>query len=212
MKPKIWVFDVDGTLVDSLSVSYKIDSEIIREFGGNVPDIESYRGVLGEGSWNDFYRKFGVDIETERALELYYSRISQSGHKPIPGARDLLKRLSEGGTERAVVSINESRDHILNKLSSAGLEEYFMSEDVYCEKDSKEKVLKEVCSKRGATPQEVLYVGDTAKDVREARTAGLRTAAISNKFSYNPHNLIRQANPDYLVADITDLSKLLEEK
>ena len=104
MKPKIWVFDVDGTLVDSLSISYRVDSEIIREFGGNVPDIEDYRKLLGEGGWDDFYRKFGVDMETERALELYYSRVSQYGQRAISGARDLLQTLSENNVGRAIVS------------------------------------------------------------------------------------------------------------
>lgn len=212
MKPKLLVFDVDGTLVDSLSVSYDVDKKIISEFGGNVPSMETYRGCIGEGNWNDFYRKFGVNIDTERALELYYSRISQFDQKAIPGAKDLLQKLSDSDVARAIVSINKRQDYVLDKLRMAGLENYFTPKDIYCEGDNKVMAIKEACSKRGITPQAALYIGDTAKDVREARAAGLKTVAISNKFSFNTKDIIMQSNPDYLFTDISDLTSFLEGK
>ncbi len=209
MKPKLWIFDVDGTLIDSLSISYDVDKQIIKEMGGNVPDIEEYRRSLGEYSWNEFYNRFGVK-DVEGALSFYYAKVAKSTHRAIPGARNLLQKIVNNNIARAVVSINESQDHVISRLRLSGLDAYFTADDVYCETDNKTRAIKQACSRRNIAPENALYIGDTAKDVREARTVGVRTAAISNRFSYNPDDLIRRENPDYLITDIFDLVSLLE--
>lgn len=210
MKPKLVIFDVDGTLVDSLSISYDIDSQIIAELGGRVPDVETYREHLGEKDWEDFYKTFGVK-ETSRALSLYHTKASQKKSVAISGTEELLEQIRSNNILTAIVSVNKDLDHIISKLQSAGLEKYFDKHSIHCVSNIKTEAIRRECEDRKVSFNEALYVGDTAKDIREARAAGIRTVAISNKHSYNPDSLIRQANPDYIFKDIIDMVSLLQE-
>ena len=208
---KLLIFDVDGTLVDSLRISYDVDSRIIRELGGEVPDFKNYRKNLGEKDWSEFYSGFSVK-DTALALSLYYNRVNRRKYRAIPGVKELLQKLADRPIAKTVISINESSSCVISKLRAAGLKNYFSTDSVHCGRDNKIRAIREEYTKRNICPQDVLFVGDTAKDVREARAAGVRVAAISNKFSYNPEYLITQANPDYLFTDISEIASLLGDK
>jgi len=217
MKPKLWIFDVDGTLVDSLSASYAIDQTIIEKLGdGNAPDIDTYRQLLGEKNWQEFYANFGV-TDYEKALHHYYYMMSKIYTAPIPlkaipGVKKLLRKLQGQNVPRTIISINGSLDSVINKLDRTNLLKYFDKDSIHVTDDSKKEVIVGECERREIQPAETVYIGDTAKDVREGRAAGVKTIAIANQYSYNPSGVIERAKPDYLVRDISDISQLLENR
>ncbi len=214
------IFDVDGTLVDTLQPGYRVDCSLIKQLGGRSPNLHEYRRQLGTGSWDQFYAAFGVS-DTKSATALYYEQMADAQAQLIPGAREIVA-LARGKpvisvhsidietNTPSVVSLNSSKEVVLKRLAKSGLDSFFNPKQVLAVPDSKTGAVIATCSLLGYEPQDVLYVGDTAKDVREAKAAGVLTAAVAHPdFGYNDRDMVQVENPDFLFDDIRDLTDLL---
>ncbi len=209
MNYKLALFDLDGTLVDTLRKFYETDSEVIRAMGGNVPDIETIRRVIGEDSnWEEYYKRFGIN-DGKRADELYGEKSRFILPKVIPGVKETLEDLAVKRVDLGVASMNP---HLMKTITllDGQLGYNFSNENIYPVKNNKVKALIDAVSRHGLSPQEAVYIGDMAKDVREAKEAGLVNVGVANEYSYNPLELIRSANPDHLFKDIREVKKLFK--
>lgn len=207
MNSKLWIFDVDGTLVDSLKYSYEIDKGLVQRYGGSIPDLDSYREAIQMGNWDKFYEGFGIQDPEKRKnlLERYYDEASKVPLQPLPYAHELLKYLRRKRTTIAIVSINKSLEKVIDKLRKTDLEKYFDRENIQFAESKKTGCIRKQCEKTKVSYKEAIFVGDTAKDVIEAREAGVKTAAIIGESSYHPEKMIVDSRPDYLFKDLKEI-------
>ncbi len=179
VQPQAVLFDLDGTLVDSLPTIGAAMSAALKEFGHHIdvatiiPQIGAPMPVLAAeltGASEDEAEQIN-----ERYLSLYYDDFIQKT-KPFDGATELLDRLRAAGVALGVVTNkNEHGAHMMVDIQ--GWEPTF---DVVVGRDTTARPKPwpdgtlHGLQVLGATPEQAALVGDTEFDMGAGRDAGLR--------------------------------------
>src|SRR3984893_12539173 len=224
--PRLLVFDLDGTLIDSRTDLCNSVNAALTHFGKPVlPDavISSY---IGDGASLLVRRAFGDpegDVHDEEyvteALTFFldYYRIHKLDHTFLyPGVLESLKaiRAAHPGMLMAVLTnkpVKPSRDI----CAHFGLSRFFFQNyggNSFHTKKPATHGLQTLIAEAGAiarrpiSPTETIMIGDTDTDVLTARNSGARS--IGCTFGLKPHSLV-DAPPDYLAHTPTDWLRIL---
>lgn len=180
---RLLVFDLDGTLVDSLpGIAFSIDAAL-RAFGFPAsqrelapligpPVREILAAVSGAGNPEALDR-------LERAFRASYDVEGWRRTECLPGVPDMLWNLMTGGIELWVATNKPAlpTGRILSELNLAG---FFR--EVACRDSrfaSKGALLIDLLARHGMNRDECLMVGDTAEDGRAAEAAGIACAIVN---------------------------------
>ena len=184
--PKAIIFDVDGTLVDSVDQHARAWQDTFREFGHDIP-FDHIRSQIGKGGDQLLPVFLG---ETERndhgeALESRRSDILKGTYlptiKPFPAVRDLMQRLIERGTKIVLASSAKSSE-LQHYKKIANIEDLITTETTSddAEKSKPHPDIFQAALARlgGLEPADAIVVGDTPYDAEAAAKAGLRTVGV----------------------------------
>ena len=212
--PQLVMFDLDGTLVDSVPDLAAAVDEMLARRGRPPAGIERVREWVGNGSPILVRRALagsiehaGVD-ETEAAVALAdfldaYAR-DHTATTVYPGVLKLLGWLREQGVALAVVT-NKPLQFVAPILEQTGLGEFawIIGGDSLPVKKPDPAGLLHVLRSAGVAAQHSLFVGDSRNDVLAARAAGVPVVAVS--YGYNHGRPIAEENPDLLVDSLDAL-------
>jgi phosphoglycolate phosphatase len=207
---RAFVFDLDGTLVDSKLDLANSVNEMLREMGWPALDAELVTTYVGHGAPKLIASVLGAEsseVQRREGLAIFLKHYGQhklENTRAYPGVVEGLRMLE--GTPMAVLS-NKPTKMSREILEGLGLAHYFRS--VYGG-DSFEKkkpdpigalaILKEL----GATPAEAAMVGDSDVDVQTARNAGMLAVAVT--YGFGQHD--KKSNlADVYVGSLTELAK-----
>lgn len=182
---KAVIFDLDGTLSDSIhSIKYCAD-RAVAPFGCGPFSVEQYCYFVGDGAANLIKRALqaGGDeelIHFEEAFTLYkklFAKDCMYQVKPYEGIRELLTALKKRGAAIAVLS-NKPHPETVNVIESLFGRGYFdmiqgQKENVAI-KPSPEGVF-QILEQLKLTAEEILYLGDTSTDMKTGKAAGAFT-------------------------------------
>ena len=185
---KIAVFDLDGTLVNSLTDLALSVNAALRAEGLPVHPIERYKHFVGNGRDMLVRRAMGAkaeDIELfNSVMEIYnreYKLHCNDNTTAYDGCADLLRGLSERGIMTAVLSNkpDEFVEAILGKLyPEHRFDEAWGQKPQYpCKPDG--AALNAILQLHSVEPQECVYIGDSNVDVYTAQNAGVKIAGVS---------------------------------
>ncbi|MGD8452064.1 MAG: HAD family hydrolase [Phycisphaerae bacterium] len=184
--PPACIFDLDGTLVDSLPDIAGALNDCLDLLGLSVRPVEDYRYMVGEGIPMLCRRAIGgthphlVNRLAELARARY--RIRPLGNtKPYPGVTEMLDRLRSGGTRLAVLS-NKPHELTTRIVRTLWPDDRFACIQGYVEehlrKPNPHHVL-EICENLGVPPADTWLVGDTPTDVETAVRAGAHCLGVT---------------------------------
>lgn len=173
---KYFIFDVDGTLLNSAEVDQQCLQQMLREFG-QEHTLEELRPSFGKPG-RQTLADLGFSGEAaERAMDrwegLTLERIAEV--RAFNGVEAMLKALHERGCRCGIVT---SRTHYQYDygFSPLGLDGYFDAvicmEDAPCTKPAPDPLL-ECLRRMGGEPGEAVYVGDGEGDMQCAAAAGV---------------------------------------
>jgi phosphoglycolate phosphatase len=202
-------FDWNGTLLDDWAPSYGAVGAIFSTFGLKVPTEDEYRREIS-GNYMQFYLNHGIPRPaTEEgmvALKADLNRIRADfldkhweSAKIAPGARQLLRRLSNQKVLTAIVSAGEPV-MLQKQLVRFQVRSYFGKDMVIggaYGKDGKFNALSGLASRFELAPESCVYVDDTYDGLLSAKQVGMKTIAILN--GYNTPEAIAKAKPDFSV-------------
>ncbi len=202
----VYLFDVDGTLLDSGADIYETVREILR--GHPVNGLEPARVQRYIGfHLIEMFRDLLPDYSEEQYQELirrYRELYPARGHRltrVYPGVRQALAAL--GG--RKATATTKSSATVRAVLDQFGLLRYIdhpQGTDGFAAKPAPD-VIFAALSGLGARPEDCLLVGDSAADMEAGRRAGVRLCAV--RYGYgNPRDLAR-FEPDFWIDDLRDL-------
>ncbi|MEJ2357157.1 MAG: HAD-IA family hydrolase [Deinococcales bacterium] len=207
MRPVI-VFDLDGTLVDSLPDIVASFLQAFPAVGLAAPEEGAVRATLGQ-PLETMYRAFAPTEHVDALCDSYrahYDAHMADHSRPYPGVPELLTELGRRGYLRAVASTKrtDTARRLVQATGLAGLLDHVEGSDAAPYKPAPDVVLRavEAAGGRGAW-----MVGDTAGDVLAGRAAGLRTYAVS--WGTHGEEALASARPDALEPDLTALPSLL---
>jgi HAD superfamily hydrolase (TIGR01509 family) len=200
------VFDVDGTLVNSIEGMTIAADRAARALGYRV-NIDMVRRALSsdEPLW-DIVAPPRSRIDPDLPARLrrdtlrHYSDVLESSVEPFEGLAASLARLREAGVRLAIYT--GSRGESFRPLQKAGLLEWFdpvlTALDVTRPKPHPEG-LQRILEQSGVAAGEAAYVGDSPHDMLAGRAAGMRTVGVLTGVADSA--LLSRAGADHLVAD-----------
>lgn len=212
-RPQLILFDLDGTLIDSVRLILDSYHHTLRSHGLPVRTDEEWLRGLGTPLTVQF-SDWGHDAEKLQALIATYREYNLEHHDRMvtvyPGVVDAVKAIREAGVRTGLVT-SKNRNGALRGLGLAGLTEMMdvlvCADEVTNPKPHPEPVEKAV-KLLGGNVIETIYVGDSIHDMQSGRAAGVRTAAaLWGPFGRS--HLIG-ASPDYWLDSPADLPRLLE--
>jgi phosphoglycolate phosphatase len=213
------LFDLDGTLVNSIpDLAYCVD-EMMRQVGLPPPGQEQVARWVGNGVERLVKRALTSDFSAEPAaplfeqalalfLELYAVNHSRNS-RLYPEAKATLEWLRVREIHLACVT-NKAARFTLPLLAHLGIASCFglvLSGDSLPAKKPDPLPLLRAAEFFQVKPDRCLMVGDSVNDVQAARAAGFPVVAVS--YGYNHGLDIRSAEPDAVIDSLGDLPALL---
>ncbi|UCF21069.1 MAG: HAD-IA family hydrolase [Gemmatimonadota bacterium] len=207
------LFDLDGTLVDSLELILSSYRHTMAEHVGRVPPDDAWLRTMGMPLRVQL-RSFADSPAQLEAMFRTYVAHNAAHHdrlvREFPGMTAAVTALRNAGFRLGVVT-SKIRDHARRELRSCGLDGLFTSlvsaDDVTEPKPHPQPVIKGLES-LDLDPADALFVGDSLYDLQAGRAAGVRTAAAL----WGPFDRDRLAEgtPDYWLEDISELLVILQ--
>lgn len=214
-KIKACIFDLDGTLIDSMGIWRAIDVEFFDIYGKKMPeDYQSRIEGMSIIEVADFtIKEYGFEITSDvllkmwndMAFDFYSNRI---GFKK--GAKEYLEKCKEKGIKTAVVTSNSKvlYDAIASNL---GLEEFInitiTGEDVKNGKPHPEGYLT-AAERLGVKAEECIVFEDLVTGIQSGIAAGMTTCAMYDDYSANQDELKKQTAmyyfEDFCKVDLLD--------
>jgi HAD superfamily hydrolase (TIGR01509 family) len=181
------IFDIDGTLLDSVDLHARAWAEALALYGHDLP-FEKVREQIGKGGdqlmpvflTESEIARVGEKLEADRGAlfkERYLPKV-----RPFPGVRALLQRLKGDGRKLALAS-SAKKDELEIYKKIAGIEDLIeadtSSDDADRSKPNPDIFVAALQRLRGVPPEDALAVGDTPYDAIAAAKAGIRTIGVT---------------------------------
>jgi HAD superfamily hydrolase (TIGR01509 family) len=214
------MFDLDGTLIDSVPVYYEIIDIVFAELGVPAVSRETLLEAMddGEFDWNCVLpenMKSRKEELTEKARGIIDEIAPPMFHnqiKLIPGTDEILKKIAVTGIKIGLVTSTPAQRMAVKMipLSNAGvahlLEVIVTADDVRHKKPSAEPLVQ--CSQKLGVPlKKCVYVGDTRVDIRAGKAAGMKTVGVLTGF--DDYDALINEMPDAIINSIAQLKEAL---
>ncbi|GAB3392879.1 phosphoglycolate phosphatase [Azotobacter armeniacus] len=209
--PKLAMFDLDGTLVDSVPDLAAAVDRMLVQLGRAPAGVERVRLWIGNGAPVLVRRALAGSLEhtqvdaaeAETALALFMEAYADNHAltRVYPGVPETLDWLHEREVQLALIT-NKPERFLPELLADKGLDSYFrwiVGGDTLPQQKPDPAALLWVMSKAGVAAEEALFIGDSRNDVLAARAAGVACVALS--YGYNHGRPIAEEGPA-LVLDV----------
>jgi phosphoglycolate phosphatase len=211
------IFDLDGTLVDSLPDLLRALNALLAEHGRRPLVVDEVRMMVGDGVHKLVERGFDatgaaagtrLDELARRFVDLYEGHTIDHS-RPFPGAEQALADLTAAGWTLAVCT-NKPYQASVEMLEGLGLARYLKvitgGDSTPYKKPDPRHVLATLES-LGATPAQAVFVGDSPNDAEAARAAGLPLVLVTFGYTRVP---VTELGADVLIDSLGELSGALE--
>ena len=186
MSIKAFIFDLDGTLIDTEKIYRRAWPAAVREMGYEMSDelFLSFRSLGRPFVYDKFREAFGEDFDYDKARRLrkpiFDEIVKNEGISLKPGALELLGFLRERGIVTAVATATDgARAH--DYMEMVGLNDYvdkLISARMVEEGKPSPMVYEYACSELGRSPSECVAVEDAPNGIKSAHAAGLRVIMV----------------------------------
>lgn len=211
------VFDLDGTLLDTLPDLVVLTNAALNEQGFPSRTTDEVHSFVGNGARALMYQAVPTDATPEQAeaamrrwMELY-PVIGNKLTKPYPHMEETLAELSRRGVGLGVLSnkfdqgVHDVIDAYLPNLFAV---QYGERADIP-RKPNPTGLLRSI-AELGSVPCRTAYVGDSPGDVAVSRNAG--TFAVGVAWGYHHADALREAGADLVIEDARELLQLVDAR
>lgn len=217
---RLILFDIDGTLLDAGESSWRSFACVVGQFVGHEVATKrfSFAGMTDPQIMRELLLENGLSSERasqvlgdalERYQSHYLSHLKYAGIRPLPGARDLIKRLAAVAPEQRVLGILSGNMEALvaPKLEAAGIPASSFDIGSFGSDNADRDMLPAIAVQRGERllktnilPCEVAIVGDTPRDIGCARHFGAVSIAVAT--GHYTIEQLKAAGPTCVVASL----------
>jgi HAD superfamily hydrolase (TIGR01509 family) len=214
------MFDLDGTLIDSTDVYYRIVEVVLERLGLPVVSRPTILDAARDGDF-DWNRVLPEDTGGSRddliqagweLVQEIYPDMFRNGVDLVPGAASSMQALADAGMDIGIVT-STPRVHMRDKLGlldKAGVLDLvrcvITADDTELKKPAPDPLL--ACGRQlGVSAEKNMYVGDTRVDILAGRAAGMKTIGVLTGFDGRP--VLESVRPDAILASVAHLGDLL---
>lgn len=215
---KTVIFDLDGTLLDTLDDLTAAVNYCMETYGGPVHTREEVRGKVGNGIYVLMEKALPGGREHPRyeacmkAFSPYYQEHMLDHTAPFSGIEKLLTDLQERGYKMAIVSnkfdaaVKELNQRFFPDTISVAIGE---AEDRGIRKKPAPDTVFQAMRELGSEPEESIYVGDSEVDIQTAGNAGIPCISVS--WGFKTPEFLRENGAQALVDTPEELLQAIEQ-
>ena len=214
MKYDTYLFDFDGTLVDSMpafiSVMLRILDENNIKYESDIIKIITPLGYAGTAKY--FSEKLGLKVEADKALELMNKYAYDEYAYNIPAKNNVIETLKKLKEQGADLNILTASPHLVLDVCLKRLGIYDIFTNVWSCDDFKTtkanpEIYKMAAEKIGKPVCEVLFLDDNYNADKTAAAAGMKVCGVYDKSSEEYADEIKSVS-DYYIKDFAELLDL----
>jgi len=213
------VFDLDGTLLNTIEDLGSSMNEVLRHYGFPEHSIDAYRLMVGNGMMNLLKTSIPPEerkrIDMERAFRMFrqiYAERYMDKTVPYEGIRELVTWLAARGIKLAVNS--NKRDDYTKGL----MKKFFVSipfvriygEQTKFPRKPDPAAALEIASAMEEAPEEILYIGDSEVDMETGRNAGMDTVGVL--WGFRSRSELEANNAVYIASEPKNIRSLFDEE
>ncbi len=212
------IFDLDGTLLDTLDDIVDSANNALYTLGIEPIQKEKYKEFIGDGVKDLFkkvleYRNVFSEEILEKCIKLMkeeYSKNCLNKTKPYEGIYNVLDFLKTNNYKMSILSNKQNIftqklvDHFFknyNFVSVKGIE----SQD---EKKPNPKLALEIVKEMGIEPKNILLIGDSATDVLTAKNCGMISVGVT--WGFKTIEEITLSNPNHIIHHPSEITNILK--
>ncbi len=208
-----YIFDFDGTLMDTSGVILATIKATIKEMGLPEKTEEECRSIIGirtDEAGKYLYPDLDIsNADFARTFRANYERLKKGAHEnAFPGVIETLGELRAAGCGLAIASSRRLAS-LNDYLTGLGIDNWFAmvvgADNVSKGKPDPEPVLT-ILKALGWEAADTLVVGDADVDILMGNGAGCKTCAVT--YGNGSINSLKAASPDYMVSDFRSIAEL----
>jgi 2-phosphoglycolate phosphatase len=214
------IFDLDGTLIDSIEIYFKIVDIVFERL--DLPPVSRDTIVEavkdGDFDWDCVLpddvkdRKNKIISDAVEIILEIYPRMFGKDLKLIQGVERVLKTICYDGLRIGLVTSTPQQGmvHKMKPLKKAGVEKLFeaiiTTDDIKNKKPAAEPLVE--CLRRlQVDASRSVYVGDTRVDIKAGKAAGMRTIGVLTGF--DDRAALGEEKPDAIIQSVKDLPDVI---
>lgn len=205
------IFDLDGTLVDSMWVWLDIDREYFKQHGLDVPEQlqQKISGMSFSETANYIKEQFGISDSIEEMKAAWNRMAEEKYEKEVPlkpGAYEFIRKLKEMGIKTGVATSN-SRHLVEIALQARGVRSGLDAVRTACEVEKGKPapdIYLLVAKDLEVEPEHCLVFEDIVEGIQAGKRAGMHTCAIADAASEAIWEE-KQQEADYAIQDYREL-------
>lgn len=206
------IFDLDGTLLNTVADLAASTNHALRLCGFPTHEPEAYKFFVGNGINKLFERALPEGDKTPDNIQLirnhfltYYGAHNAELTVPYEGIPELLHKLQAAGIKLAVASnkYQEGTEKLIRyffpKIDFAAV--FGQRENIPAKPDP--TIVHDILAIVKVEKSEVLYIGDSGVDMRTAQNSGIEAAAVT--WGFRPKAEMEEFSPKYIVDDPAEI-------
>ena len=218
MKCEAIIFDLDGTLLDTLDDLADANNQALSELGFPTHPVQDYRYHVGNGVRLLLERTLPEDARDDATVEKGMAMMKQAYEKcwdnktrAYAGIPELLDELARRGVRMSILS---NKPHAYTRMTVDKLLADWQFEEVWGVSDTVAPKPDTggafgLAGKMGLAPGDFLYLGDTATDMETANAAGM--FAIGALWGFRTADELTRSGAKVLLSEPAELLGILDE-
>lgn len=214
---KACIFDLDGTLTDTLESMTRSVNLTLEEMGLPVITLDQCREFVGSGARKLMERTLKTCgdeelVRIEEAMEIYGRVFAENCTyhvKPYDGIEEMLKELKEKGIYLAVLSNKPDGQarNVIHTFFGDELFEYVQGQKEEIPRKPDPAAVFAIMEKAGVSREKCVYIGDSDVDMHTGKNAGVKTVGVS--WGFRSKEVLQETGADVIIDHPKELTVIV---
>lgn len=213
---KAIIFDMDGTLLDTLEDLYRSTNAALVQYGFPERTLEEVRRFVGNAARNLMRQAIPQGEENPhfeeclQAFKIHYGEHLNDHTGPYDGILELLEQLSREGVPMAIVS--NKPDFAVRELKEryfGGLISVAIGESERVRRKPAPDTVEQAAERLGVRLEDCIYVGDSEVDLLTAKNCGIPCVSVT--WGFRSRELLISLGAEHMAEDTEELFFLLSD-
>ena len=214
---RLIVFDLDGTLINSLEDLADSANYVLEQHGFPIHPVDAYRYFVGDGVRKLIERILPEEERNDSRIEQcrkefvdYYKIHMEDKTSVYEGITDLLRALKARGLKIAVATnkVHVAVEPLMAKYFPGIHFDSMIGQREGIPVKPQPQIMYDILKETGCQPSEALHVGDTATDMQLAHSAGVTPVGVL--WGYRPLEELQEAGAKFIIEKPEELLGLVK--